>query len=400
MKKDEDERGTINKERLIVMTGVYDTLDIFIYELMKEFQRMGYEVMNFDSSDMLKSLGKLATFVQTPVKAVITFNNLGFNMELTEGKNIWDELGIWCVNILMDHPFCHKAALDQAPAHSIVLCPDRNHVRYLQRFYPQISMMGYLPHGGKALQVTPKPIVERSIDVIYAGGLSKDFAIQIRPDFTQFSFDAKKIGEEAYQDMLRNPHKTTEQALEEALLANGVCLTEQELCDTIKKLHYVDLLITSYYREKVVQKLVESGVPLTLYGTGWEHCSWITNPNVDYRGRISADAVVEQMQNAKIVLSTMTWFKDGTHDRVFNGMLAGAVAVTDSSVYMKETFTEDELVMFELEEIDELGERVKALLSSPERMQQIADRGRKAANAKHTWAARAHELSEDLLEQL
>ena len=37
---------------------------------------------------------------------------------------------------------------------------------------------------------------------------------------------------------------------------------------------------------------------------------------------MSADKIVDLMYDSKIVLNTMTWFKDGTHDRVFNGMLA------------------------------------------------------------------------------
>ena len=99
----------------------------------------------------------------------------------------------------------------------------------------------------------------------------------------------------------------------------------------------------------------------------------------------------------------MTWFKDGTHDRVFNGMLAGAVALSDSSVYMKEEFCGDidnpdaELVMFELDEIDALPQTVKELLANPKRMQQIADRGREKALPGHTWQVRARELHEDLL---
>ena len=32
--------------------------------------------------------------------------------------------------------------------------------------------------------------------------------------------------------------------------------------------------------------------------------------------------MIDVMNDSKIVLNTMTWFKDGTHDRVFNGMLA------------------------------------------------------------------------------
>lgn len=117
------------------------------------------------------------------------------------------------------------------------------------------------------------------------------------------------------------------------------------------------------------------------------------------------------MQDAKIVLSTMTWFKDGTHDRVFNGMLQGAVAVSDTSGYMKEEFCgfqdvkhmgEDsrELVLFELEELNKLPKQVQELLDNPKRAQGIADRGYVKARQFHTWHARALELEQDLLSQL
>lgn len=135
------------------------------------------------------------------------------------------------------------------------------------------------------------------------------------------------------------------------------------------------MLAVSYYREKVIKTLVESGIKVTLYGTGWEVCDWIDNENLDYRGRIAADDVIDVMNDSKIVLNTMTWFKDGTHDRVFNGMLAKAVAVTDSSIYMKENFSDDELIMFELEEINDLPARIKDLLNNDNKMQFIAEKG-------------------------
>jgi glycosyltransferase involved in cell wall biosynthesis len=337
---------------------------------------------------------------------VLTFNNLGFNMELVPGKNIWDELGILCVNILMDHPYCHKAALDAAPANAAVLCPDRNHMRYVQRFYPNIPITGFLPHAGKKLRLEPKPISERSMDVFYAGSLSRKYAHDIIPDFSQYDFDAKEIADRAYQDLLTHPHKTAEDAIESALLAAGIHLSETDLCDFIESIHYIDMLATSHFREATVRTLVESGIDVYLCGSGWDVCTWLSNPHLHNLGRISADEVVRQMGDAKIVLSTMTWFKDGTHDRVFNGMLAGAVAVSDSSIYMREEFCGDpehpdaELILFELEQISQLPQMLRDLLSSPARMQQIADKGRSTALAEHTWKHRAQELHQDLLQTL
>lgn len=393
-------------KRLIIFVGVYDTLDIFAYELQREFENMGYETMLFDSSKMQQSLQQLALFVQQPVTAAITFNNLGYNMELTPGKNIWEELGVACINILMDHPFCYKPALDASPSTAAVLCTDRNHMRYVQRFYPQIPVTGYLPHAGIDRGRPEKKISDRKIDVLYAGGLSRKFAVNVMPDFTKYTqFDAKKVADEAYEMLLAYPYKTTEQAIEEVLAAEGVLPGEKQLCAIIADLHYIDLLAASYYREKVIRTLVEKGVYVHLYGYGWDTCSWIGHPNLCYGGRVSAEEIIGYMQNAKIVLSTMTWFKDGTHDRVFNGMLAGAGAVTDTSVYMREEFPqqpEDEakLLLFELEEIAFLPEKLKGLLDDTGkngRLQQMADRGFDYAMGHHTWKNRAEELDQDLL---
>lgn len=396
-------------KRLIFFVGMYDTLDLFTFELKREFESLGYETMVFDVQDLSQGLKALAEFLVKPVKAAITFNNLGFNMELRPGKNIWEELGIPCINILMDHPFCYKEALDHAPANAVVLCIDRNHMRYLERFYPAIPVIGYLPHAGKERSDQKKPISERNIEVLYAGGLSKTFAKNIIPDLSKYTeFDAKKVCEQAYWQLIKYPSTTTEQALEEQLKSEGLILSEPELKDIIADLHFVDLYAVSYYREKTVQILAEQGIPIQIYGVGWESCSWIQRPNVVYGGKIPAEEVVVKMQNAKIVLSTMTWFKDGTHDRVFNGMLQGAVAATDTSGYMKEEFCsadmrqlgEGELLFFELEKLDQLPYQIQELLEYPEWAQQIADRGYDKAKQFHTWCSRALELERNLLSQL
>lgn len=397
-------------KRLIFFVGVYDTLDIFTYELQRAFEQMDYETMIFDVRNVGESLSEMAQFMRQPVKAAITFNNLGFNMELQQGKNIWEEFGIPCINILMDHPFCYKSALDTAPSNGIVLCTDRNHMRYLERFYPKIPIIGYLPHAGKESELVHKPIGERTVDVLYAGNLSRSFAKNIMPDFSKYkAFNAKQLCRQAYKELIAHPDKTTEQALEECLQEMDVLLADEELCQVIADLHFVDLYAVSYYREKTVRTVAESGINLALYGAGWEKCPWIARPNVHYGGKISADEVVRKMQDTKMVLSTMTWFKDGTHDRVFNGMLQGAVSVSDISGYMKEEFCgfkeadgsdQRELVMFELEQIENLPQQLKELLMDTEQAQRIADRGYKKAKTAHTWQARAEELERELLGQL
>lgn len=394
--------------KLIFFTGVYDTLDLFTRQFIREFTELGYETLEINTNEMAEGLSRLARFVQTPVKAAITFNNLAFNLELSPGKNTWDELGIPCVNILMDHPFCYPDALKNAPKNAIILCVDKKHMDYITRFYPHIPVTGFLAHGGISLGMESMPIKEREIDVMYAGGLARKFVQKVMPEFNQFPFDARLIADEVRLMLLSDNSITTEQAVEDALKKHGIFLPDAELSEAISKLHYVELLVVSYYREKLISTLLDAGIRVHLYGPGWDICDFVHHPNLVWEGRISAKDVLEKMRRSKIVLNTMTWFKDGTHDRVFNGMLAGAVAVSDESLYMKEEFLSypkadaqsAQMVMFQLKEMARLAKLLKNLLSDPDTMQKIADNGRRRALKAHTWRCRAKEIEDDLLSQL
>ncbi|MEI3201212.1 MAG: hypothetical protein V8S21_04415 [Lachnospira eligens] len=52
------------------------------------------------------------------------------------------------------------------------------------------------------------------------------------------------------------------------------------------------------------------------------------------------------ISQAKISLNVMPWFKKGAHDRVFNTMLNGGVALTDTSLFYENTFADGENVLF------------------------------------------------------
>ncbi len=387
-----------NGKRLVFVTSGVDILDIFSYELMDGFRRLGYEVFDFQGQKGAESVSALLEFVKRPVTAAFFFNQIGLFASVIQGKNLWESLRIPCVDILMDHPFCYAEDFDRMRPDTIILCPDKNHMRYLQRFYPEFTTVGFLGHGG----IVPKeeneiPWKERKTEVLYAGGISRFNAGMVMPDFSKFSFDAKKVGEEALTMLIEEPATTTEEALEKTLLAKGISLSDKELRDVIADLHYVDLFAVSHYRELTVKTLVEAGIPVTLYGYGWEHCDWIDSKNLHFGGRIPAFDIIDKMKDSKLVLNSMPWFKDGTHDRIFNGMLEGCVVATDPSAYLKEEFSDEELLYFELEDIPALPERIGEILSDPDRAITMAEKGKEKALRLHTWQERARELDTDLL---
>ncbi len=401
----------IPNKRLVFLTGNYDVLDIFTLQLEKAFSEMGYEVLDFNCDDLEESMLEFGSFLQKgPVNAAFTFNFFSTFMELADKKVVWDQYHIPIITYLMDHPFCFDHNLKKLGENSIVLCPDMNHMNYVTRFYPNVPVCGFLGHGGIEKSGEKKPLKDRRIQVLYAGGISAPNVEKILPDFSKYEFDAKRIGDETFDYLCNHPEYTTEEVLEGLLHEHGVEMKDEDLREFIFDMHYVDLQIVSYFREKTVRTLAEAGIPLTLFGFGWESFEWIKDLNVDYRGRVSAYDIIDYMADSKIVLSTMTWFKDGTHDRVFNGQLQGAFAITDTSAYMKEQYrglypydVDDrisldcaEIGFFDLQEIEKLPGMIGSLLNKTDDLENLAQRGYVKAKQHHSWAERAKELDRDL----
>ncbi len=298
----------------------------------------------------------------------------------------------------MDHPYMHKSALDHAPKNAVVLVIDRNHMAYLNRFYPEITTIGFLPHGGNDEGTYGGPMSERPISLLYAGGVSLPGKVSPLPDLSSLDFDAKTVSDHALSLLIEEPQRTVEDAIETCLLEEGIRLPDPELCSVIEKLHFIDGLAVSHFREKLIRTLAKAGLPVTLYGNNWQYLDWISQyPSLEFKGRVSSYRIVELMRETKIVLNTMTWFKDGTHDRIFNGMLAKAAVVSDSSIYMKENFENGkELVLFELNEIDTLPDKITSLLSDEKALCEMAETGCQRARTTESWTARARELDRDL----
>lgn len=398
-------------KQLLFIRGIYDTIDLFIAAFSAAFEQLGFichilDVRNKDT--MMQQLEQLIE--ENAIDAVITFNNIGYNLSFEEGKNIWEERQIPYYNILMDHPFHYDHPLRHAPNTSVVFCTDRNHVDYLRRFYPNLTRVDFMPHAGMEADISmpSEPgtchlchvgnaqhlrIEERPIDVLYAGGLSKYVAAGLIPDLGEIrEFDAFELTQRVLEDLMKHPDKTTEAAIESYLVRIGKRYSEEELSYWITQLRFIDSYAASFYREQSVRLLVENGIKVAVFGGGWEQCEWAEHENFLYGGKVLAPQVLELMNHSKIVLNTMTWYKNGIHDRIINGMLAKSVVLTDTSVYLSEEIQKlstQSLMTFELPEIHKLPEIVKDLLQQPDKMQSIADCGYLYAKSNHTWKERA-----------
>lgn len=381
--------------RFILFQGLIDTLDLYTGEFVKILKEQDADCLVLDAGHMEREMLRLKAFLLQPVTAVLSFNNIGMHLELEDGKNIWDAFQIPFWNILMDHPFHYKKALDCAPEQTVLYCMDKNHAAYVKRFFPHIQKTEFLPHAGIPVKQEKDllPIHERKIDVLYAGALSRCSAEGLVPDLGKITeFDAFGLVKDALEQLIQNPEQTTEQVIEQCLKDRKQIFDDKKLGEIISELRFVDSFAVSFYREQMVRVLAESGITVTVFGTGWDRCEW-EHPKLVYGGEIPPRQILEMMNQSRVVLNTMTWFKRGAHDRIFNGMLAGAAVASDTSEYIQEHFPDSrELQVFSLKEIYRLPEMIKALLDHTDDTQQMADCGYRAAAEHHTWKNRLNNM--------
>lgn len=367
--------------------------NIFILQYIMEqydraFRGMGFQTFLFPAAatqeEFTAYIEKLFLFHEEGVDAVVTFNNRGFYMPLSGQGSLWDHWDVPCFNVLVDHPMYYFDTLNECPARGIVVCADRNHVKYVERFYPTARRALFLPTGGEdpAPGQPKKPVSERSIDVLFIGSYKYH---------TDYSFDA--VDEAVMEELISHPQRTYEDALETCLRRVQPDVTDAALKLMLEKHRFAETNLCAMYRAEILRALIQAGIRVSVYGAGWERTDLPGQPGFSCHAPVSFQEGLALMEDSQIVLNQMAWFKDGCSERICNAMLQGAVSLTDDSVWLREQFTDGkDIVYYSLDALEQLPQIAAGLLGDPVRMQQIADNGRRLAAEHHTWAHRAAEL--------
>lgn len=387
------------------MTGGTETLDYFSRQLEIGFISLGYKTFLFDLEHEEESAEELAHFADFSDTILVTFNFDGLHCETSLydgfGRLFWNIRDIPCVNIVVDHPFYYPTLYANLPQNYHEISIDRSHMTYIKKYYPEIHSNYFLPLGGTTLfEDGSYPSVDsRELDVLFTGNFTpkeqfEQYIYRLGDEYAKFYLDI-------LDELLKKPDLQDDLVMEKYLRAEFPEATNEELRTTMSNMIFIDTYIRNYYREKVIQTLVDAKIPVHCIGHGWHLLDCKHPEYLSYeKNQYSLDCL-KRMTNAKISINVMPWFKDGAHDRVFNAMANGSVCVTDHSAYLDETLTEGENVLFyELEHLEKLPGKIRSLLNSPDKMKTLSDNGYSLVQKSHTWIHRAKELHENLLSKL
>ena len=397
---------------VILFKGGVETQEFFSIEMAKTFEAHGYEVYWFDLVMSGVSARLLSDFYfKNKAKQFVafTFNFSGiagedglFGEEYKSG-NFWDDTEIPVFNMVVDHPLYYHKYLSVRPERYYQICIDKNHVRYMKRFFPDVRLAprgGFLPLGGTEINAGRNilserylPVEKRNIDVIFTGNYTplKHFDRFLEP----FDREYQEFYRGLVDELISHPDRLVEDAAENSLRQQGVEFNDDELKSIMPNLMFVDLSVRFYFRARVIAALADSGVEVHTFGAGWDLLECAHPENIIKAGSVSSQTCLDMISRSKISVNVMPWFKRGAHDRVFNSMLNGALCVTDGSTCLNKHFEHGrDICFYSLWNVSEVAEQIKRLLADWDMIEAITDSAYRKCRESHTWKCRTEELIE------
>lgn len=152
-------------------------------------------------------------------------------------------------------------------------------------------------------------------------------------------------------------------------------------------------------RARVVETILKSGIRLDVFGNSWKLSPLCRYPNLICHPDVTVEESLTIYKQSRMSLNVMSWHKGGFTERMADIMLAGAVLVTDDTTYLRGRYDYGDMLIYHLDNMDQLPEQIAALLADEERRLQMAEHGREKTAREHTWDGRAVQFLQILRER-
>ena len=386
--------------RFVLFYESTESFNYFTDEIANELDKRGHDTFILDLLNPTRpshSMQEFTAFCERKVDAVVCFNRVGIHDD--NYINLWNMMDACILHILMDHPLWMHPSMEKHPHKYIQFCPDEEHVRYVKKYFPNVEHVEFLSHAGT---FDDKPIIsyaDKKYDIVFSASyFTPENRLlqleQIYPKDSPMYQICLQIGE----DQITHTEKSLIQSVLDVLNANNMTLSDNAVKTIMRSLTSINWMVRMYYRGKVVQTLVEAGLPVHVVGKGWENhpCAGANNLHI-LHGRIDLADTFDYMRDARINLNVMPWFKEGTHDRIFNTMLRHSVCLTDSSTWIDGHYTTgQDIVLYDLKQLDKLPEIAEYWLNHPTEAQTLIENAYEKTATNYTWVNCVDSLLESL----
>jgi hypothetical protein len=295
------------------------------------------------------------------------------------------------VSIMVDHPCTRIRELSAPNSEEVVTgWVDASHVTAVGALGFRHRAM-FLPHAGPEPTGAGRRQAERDIDLFFAGSLGE---ATDRTSWRAANPETSPVVAELIFDTVEMIEKTGSPALPALLgvlgrygLSLGSSLTRDQFAELVTTI----LTIGEQNRRLNVLMALPEDLKVVI-ASDYLPKALRDRPQFHHVGYVDEFAAIRQlMRRARIVLNMTGKFPSGSHERIWYAMAEGAVVLTDFSVFMQETFTDGEAILYlprkhlYAEDLAPLA----ALAREDRRLDRMAEAAVTLYGAHHTWRKRA-----------
>lgn len=366
----------------------YDAMRNYIDEMESACRQLGYNVLTLDAVESKYDYLLKKVIEEYRFDAVVTCNAIFINQWQTILKK---RIPLY-ITYLCDHPSCHALRLQYADENTFVFVCDKRHKAYIERYMKNIKHSAFVPLSGSYVREQIN-YENRIRDIVFTGSYQnpEEFREQVCQNFTGAM---RQFVDFMMDTIIKEPTLDLEDTLKKTLEAFQVQVSDEEFQELMQEFNCVDAYARMFYRDAVVRTLVDNGLKVDIFGNGWEKFEVEHKENLHIE-KGNYYAARKAVAETKISLNVMPWFKAGFQERIASAMLSGAVALTDDSEYIRNTFQNGgNIVTYSLENLSGLSEMVVDILNNTEKAAKIAKAGQEYAWKNARWQQRTEEMLE------
>jgi len=372
---------------LMPISSQYGALHYFTEKIHEAFLRQGVKSRLINTCDHFKRSAE--------GYPDLTFGVNGIPQD-EDGLYLCERTAVPHLAYLIDPPYRFFDLL-RSPQ-MIIACDDRYSCQALRSMH--FDRVFFLPHG---------------VDQLYRGDPSAERPLDAVMLATYIDYERRRaLWPERY-------HQKLCLAMDEAIAltfadnktsfmeAFQICFNEHLSQGELEGVgvNFVDIFyeLELYVKGKSRADLVKSikSAEITLFngsvekGYGWEKELGSRHPNIKLHPPVPYKEGLEFLKQAKFVLNAFIKNKEGAHDRIFNGMAAGACVLSNETLYLEEQFTDEkEILFYKPWQMEALDEKVMQYLNDEQKRVALAFDGQRAVLKAHTWDHRVQTILKEL----
>lgn len=384
----------MNKDKILLIAGdnaCYNALNEFAVAFSSALKQRGFESEIIYIDYLTESI--VQKLVGFDGRAIVGFQTNLFTLEIKPGVYIGNLISVPMYNYILDSPSTRRQYFEPSIDGLTFCYHDDEYIDFVKDYFSHANVIWHPPGGGVSEMDEISDVFKgnREFDLSFIGAYTDhrkvlEYATTVRPDFAE-------IMHNYFEYLVSNPRMSVNKAIREFVNIYRLDVTNSDIPILLEILYPAEIAAQSYYRENIIKYIIDNGIRVDVFSESWINAPYKDNPRLFIHKDVAYRDSMDVMRKSRMSLNVFSWHKASMTERIANIMLNGAVCVSDHSSRLDSLFkNDDEIILFDLNDLEVMVRKIEDLLLDDEKRLKIARSGCNNAYANHRWINRVDDL--------